>query len=292
MNQRHSTDASRKLSLEIWANWLTFGVVIIAFVISFGALRDLADKVGITYPSLYPLMIDAGLVIYNIMALQSSLSGERNRYAWFLIVMATLTSVFLNVLHAVDDLPTWLGPTMAAVPPLVIFGAFHLVVLRIEQKARLERVSQRIGELETALGQKQTELNQLNNTIQTRTNELETLDVQLEQDTSDLEALRKEKQRLTRTLSVSNQNKPTAVATNNSNGQATSKTAAMDALLVYVAEHPTATLAAIGQHIGRSKSTVGSYVAELTTAGHLTRNDDGWQVITAGKQNEATNNDA
>ncbi len=169
------------LSLSRLSNWLTFGVVIIAFILSFGALKDLAAKVGIIYPALYPIMIDAGLVIYNIMALQSSLNGERNRYAWFLIVMTTLVSVLLNLVHAIETLPESLlrilAPTMAAIPPLVIFGAFHLVVLRIEESTRRTNVLNTLSDLETAVAQKQQELDTL---IADKTAALDKLQRQIE----------------------------------------------------------------------------------------------------------------
>jgi hypothetical protein len=175
------------LSLERLSNWLTFGVVIIAFALSFGALEDLAREVGIIYPALYPIMIDAGLVIYNIMALQSSLDGERNWYAWLLIVLATVASVFLNVVHAADTLPTWLqtilGPAMAAIPPLVIFGAFHLVVLRIEETARRTRVLQSLSDLNDTITDKRTEFDML---IADKQTELDDLRDKIQREIDDL----------------------------------------------------------------------------------------------------------
>jgi hypothetical protein len=38
-------------------------------------------------------------------------------------------------------------------------------------------------------------------------------------------------------------------------------------------------LAAAGQAIGRSKSTVGNYVSELAAAGRLKKNGHGWEVV-------------
>lgn len=194
MNSMNTQSQSSWLSLSRVSNVLTIGVVVIAFILSFGALRDLADDVGIVYPALYPIMIDAGLVIYNIMALQSSLNGERNRYAWFLIVMATLASVFLNVIHSMDELPTWLSvmlpPAMAAIPPLVIFGAFHLVVLRIEENAKRTRVVQTLTELKTAVSEKTSELDRLKTegqtTLNTLRSEMDKEREKLTEETSDL----------------------------------------------------------------------------------------------------------
>jgi DNA-binding transcriptional ArsR family regulator len=56
------------------------------------------------------------------------------------------------------------------------------------------------------------------------------------------------------------------------------KEQAMQRLLAYVAEHPDATLAEIGEAIGRSRSTVGNYVSELRDAGALHKNGQGWET--------------
>jgi hypothetical protein len=58
-----------------------------------------------------------------------------------------------------------------------------------------------------------------------------------------------------------------------------SKAAALETLLDFLAEQPDASLAAAGQAIGRSKSTVGNYVSELAAAGRLKKNGHGWEVV-------------
>jgi predicted transcriptional regulator len=60
--------------------------------------------------------------------------------------------------------------------------------------------------------------------------------------------------------------------------RAASKTAAMDALTAYLDEHPDASLSQAGQAIGRSKTTVASYLDELEAAGVIHRNGEGVQV--------------
>lgn len=57
------------------------------------------------------------------------------------------------------------------------------------------------------------------------------------------------------------------------------KVDALDALLDFLAEQPDASLAAAGNAIGRSKSTVGNYVSELEGAGRLLKNGNGWEVV-------------
>jgi hypothetical protein len=119
--------------VDKWSNWLLVIVVVIPFIVSYGALEDLAAANGVNYPFMFPLMIDLSLIIFNLIALRSSLYGERNRYAWILVVIATIISVMLNVVHAPR---TALAMFMAGLPPLFILAAFHLVVIRIEQSAK------------------------------------------------------------------------------------------------------------------------------------------------------------
>ncbi len=57
------------------------------------------------------------------------------------------------------------------------------------------------------------------------------------------------------------------------------KSVALDALLAYLSNNPTASLAEAGVAIGRSKSTVGNYVEELVAAGRLRKNGDGWEIV-------------
>ncbi len=57
-----------------------------------------------------------------------------------------------------------------------------------------------------------------------------------------------------------------------------SKLVALDVLLAYVGENPNASLTAIGQEIGRSKTTVANYLRELERNGRLQRNGKGWQI--------------
>ncbi len=293
------------LTLDRLANWLTFGVVVIAFALSFGALKDLAADVGIIYPALYPVMIDAGLVIYNIMALQSSLKGERNRYAWFLIILATTASVFLNVVHSLDEPPPWLtailGSAMAAIPPLVIFGAFHLVVLRIEQNARHRQLAQTAAELDTAIYQRSAEreqvdeevrrrlveLDNLNKTIQTRTADRDTLAVQVEQLTAELNLLRQKQQPPVRTPVVGDERPANGHVPPGS--ELPNKQKAMELLLAFVAIRPDSTLSDIGQVIGRSKSTVSAYMSELIQANRLVKNGHGWEVLNGDGSETAAN---
>lgn len=63
------------------------------------------------------------------------------------------------------------------------------------------------------------------------------------------------------------------------------KATAMDALLDFYAANPTASQSEAGQAIGRAKSTVGGYLAELEEAGLVERGPNGQSVVVkAGRE--------
>jgi hypothetical protein len=56
------------------------------------------------------------------------------------------------------------------------------------------------------------------------------------------------------------------------------KIANLEAVLDYLASTPGASLSAIGEHIGKGKSTARNYTDELMQAGKLVKNGHGWEV--------------
>ncbi len=179
--------------LDKWSNWLLVIVVIIPFIVSFGALKELAAENGVNYPFMYPLMIDLSLIIFNLIALRSSLYGERNLYALTLVVVATVISVVLNTVHAPRQL---LPMFMAALPPLFILAAFHLVVVRIEQSAKNGRATLTLEKLNRMITAAKAEHEQLTvqNTAVTR--ELAAQNEQLATAKHELKQLKHERSQL------------------------------------------------------------------------------------------------
>jgi hypothetical protein len=176
MQEPYTPDSQLVARVDAWSNRLLIIVVLIPFIVSFGALKDLAAKNGISYPFMYPLMIDLSLIIFNLVALRSSLYGERNRYAWSLVIMATLISVVLNVVHAP---PVPLSMFMAGLPPLFILAAFHLVVMRIEQSAKRSRATLTLTHLTQKIEAAQVEHEQLSGQKEAVTREVDTQREQL-----------------------------------------------------------------------------------------------------------------
>jgi DNA-binding NarL/FixJ family response regulator len=165
-------------------NWLLAGIIAVPFLISFGALRDLAAKNAITYPLLCPFMIDGGLLIFKALALRESLRGRRDWYTWTMAAALTAVSVILNVVHAPDDI---LAQVMAALPPALILLAFIAVSRRIEQAAKHEAAVMTLADLDTAVSDKRAEIDSIDDALDAMTAERAAL-------VSDIERLKRQKQ--------------------------------------------------------------------------------------------------
>lgn len=55
---------------------LTLLMAVFSFTLSFNALTDLAAKHGVSIPPLFPLVVEAGVVIFSLNALYRSIHGE------------------------------------------------------------------------------------------------------------------------------------------------------------------------------------------------------------------------
>ena len=60
--------------------------------------------------------------------------------------------------------------------------------------------------------------------------------------------------------------------------RASKKQLALNALVSYLDQNPSASLAEMGDAIGRSKSTAGDYINELKEIGRIYKNGQGWKV--------------
>jgi hypothetical protein len=272
-------------TLDRLTNWLLLLILAIPFLISFGALADLAAKNGVSYPWLYPIMIDGGLIIFKAIALRASLRGKRDGYAWGMAITATVISVGLNVLHVPPTLPTLgLARFMAALPPLVILAAFIAVSRRVEESARLETAVATYESLQATIHTKRRELDkllaektaELDNIMQNRTAEIERLSAQVER----LAVQKSELQNEVRQLKIDRKPVNTVSIDRARAFRLTKKEQAIEALLNFVEANPDATLTEIAAEIDRSKSTVVNYVSELSDNGRLHKNGHGWEVLT------------
>jgi predicted transcriptional regulator len=245
-----------------------------AFVLSFEALKDLAIQVGIyeRMAWLYPAIIDGAIVVFSLSVLQANLHGERTMYPWALVSLFTLLSVILNIIHAEQN---FLAQFLAAIPPLALFLSFELLLSQLRGTAvRLEALSS----LDEIVQQIQTKESQLDEIVRKRSESIEQLETEigrLQQQKAEKSLVIEQQSNGKSASRVSN-----SVAIQNAKQvRTTNKQTAMQQLLDIIRTHPNATLSELAAEIGRSKSTVGGYMAELKESGFIEKGDLGWRLV-------------
>lgn len=266
--------------VSLFTGTLVAFLALAAFVLSFDALRSLAAASGIDggMAWLYPAIIDGAIIIFSLSVLQASLNREQTRYPWALVGLFTILSISLNILHA----PTFPLPRLlAAIPPIALFLSFELLMNQVKGWVHRLGNVQTLQELTAAVQQKQADLDsliadkqaELDIVVAEKETAVSQLDAQVDKLTAkkddllaELQALRQEKRLSKSRIGQINEERMA------------SKEAAIDALLDYLADNPDASLSDIADNIGRSRSTAGNYVNELTTNGRLHKNGHGWEI--------------
>jgi uncharacterized protein (UPF0335 family) len=268
--------------ISLFTGALVAFLALAAFRLSFDALRDLAAANGIASQMawLYPAIIDGAIIIFSLSVLQASLNRERTRYPWALVGLFTALSIGLNILHA----PTAPLPRLlAAIPPIALFLSFELLMNQVKGSVHRLGYVQSLQELATAVEQKRTDLDaliarkqaELNAWAQKQTAEIERLTAQVER----LTVQKSELQQEVRALKTEQKASGTDSIEYARAVRLSKKEQAMSTLLDFLTANPDASLSEIADEIGRSKSTAGSYVSELTENGRLHKNGHGWEVL-------------
>jgi len=268
---------------------LVFLLAAAAFLLSFDALKHLAATNGIPTGKswIYPAIVDGAIIVFSLSVLQASLNRQHTLYPWILVGAFTVLSVILNIVHAPA---TFLSRVLAAIPPLALFLSFELLMGQIKGLVQRSGAIQSLEELFNTARQKQAEFDEL---IRTRRAELATMTEQHQTEVqklvSQLEQLKTRKETLQAELQELRQQQRTlsqtaeALATDSTararQAREQAKEEAIVRLLAFLSANPYASLAEMGEAIGRSKSTANDYVTELQTSGQLHKNGHGWEVL-------------
>ena len=265
-----SLDSPKKYNRIIaWlTGLLTLLLALFSFILSFNALTDLAAQHGISVPMLFPLIVEAGVVIFSLNALYRSLQGESAKVQWILIIGSSLLAGVFNVLHARTDL---VSRTIAAMPSLFLLLSFETFLGQVKLAVRRAQIVQGVEQLAILVQDHQATLQQLETDEQRLLTELATLEAEANSLRSEISRLRQEK----RTAEAFNLGTLDAANTVRAKGKAQ----ALVALLDFYAQHPQASLNEAGEAIGRSKSTVSNYLEALETAGRIRRDGQGVEVL-------------
>ncbi|MGJ3402928.1 DUF2637 domain-containing protein [Glutamicibacter sp. Je.9.36] len=125
-------------------------IAIGAFVLSFAALTDLAERSGIS-PRLawiWPIIID-GMIVAATVAIVA-LNGFHRKamiYPWSLLFFGAIVSTAANSTHAIltvdsieNGVPPLVSALVAAMPPIVLLAITHLTVHMYQKKSEAAKL--------------------------------------------------------------------------------------------------------------------------------------------------------
>ncbi len=265
--------------------FLVFIIAGSAFALSFDALVVLAEGVGITSNKtfLYPVIIDGAVIVFCLSVLRANLNREKAFYQWILVSVFTLISLSLNIVHAQNNA---LARFVAAIPPLGLFLSFELLMIQIMASTRRKSAIQSLDEIKASIEINRTEFDllinakkqELDETVQEKTTQIEKLNDRIQQLEKrkgtlldDLKQLRSEKKQ-TKSDDFGSTEQVRKSRT-------IRKQERMEQLLVYLEDHPNASLSMMADAIGRSKSTADAYISQLKSSSRIQKNHDGWKIL-------------
>jgi len=266
---------------------LTLLLALFSFILSFNALSDLAAKHHVSIPYLFPLVVEAGVVIFSLNALYRSIYDEHARWQWVLIIGSSLLAGTFNVLHAEPD-PV--SRIMAAMPSLFLLLSFESFLNQVKHGVKrsnlvqsLEQLTAELDtqrqELDTLLAQQQAELDELVQARQVEidrlTEQAETLNGQIEQSQTALTRLQQEIEQAKTAQSGSLEQ---ARQTKAQQDQASMEQRRIRLVDILANEHDIG-VSTLANRLNASRTTIYNDLDALCQAGQVRKNGNGWQVV-------------
>lgn len=188
-------------SLSIITGGLTLLMALFSFILSFNALADLAATHKVSIPPLFPLIVEAGVVIFSLNALYRSLHGEPAKAQWALIITSSLLAGSFNVLHAAPDV---ISRIMAAMPSLFLLLSFETFVGQIKHAVKHNAQVKSIADLaqefdakhrdfEKMIADKEEEITKVNAELDKLTGQIEQKQKQLDTLLADMKSAKTSK---------------------------------------------------------------------------------------------------
>lgn len=235
---------------------LTLLLALFSFVLSFNALTELAAEHNVSIPYLFPLVVEAGVIIFSLNALHRSLHGEHARWQWVLIIGSSLAAGTLNILHADPD-PV--SRFMAAMPSLFLLLSFESFLNQLKHTVTRSGLTKRHKQLTSELEQKQTELDIV-------AQELDKLHDQLEQVQAKITlANGVQHQQLNRQVTADQTSLTTEHRRSN--------------LVDILAQDQGVAVSTLAKRLNASRTTIYNDLDTLRQKGVVRKNGRGWEVI-------------
>lgn len=131
-----------------------------AFILSFAALTDLAERSGIEghLAWIWPIIVD-GMIVAATVAIVA-LNGHNRRamvYPWTLLFFGASVSTAANSVHAIltvgnlrSGVPALVSALVAAMPPVVLLAITHLTVHMYQKRADAAEANEELYPLDLA----------------------------------------------------------------------------------------------------------------------------------------------
>jgi hypothetical protein len=260
-----------------WMDRLVIVLVFVGFTISYSSLQHLAETNGIgkTLSYVWPLLLDFAMVVFALAILRANLRQESAIYAWVLTVIYATLATVANVIDVTTlGLPTVvIMATVKALAPITLALAFHLLMEMFKAEVRRSGVTDSLADLASQVNTKRQELAEV---VDSLTGQVDGLSANVESLTvkrADLQAEIKELKNVKSTVNLGNLDTANAA-------RGDQKQQAMADLLTFYADNPDANKTEAGEAIGRSRQTVGNYLAEMASDGRVSVNGKGVKVLT------------
>lgn len=153
--QRRSRRGEREMTdkrdwnqtISRWAGWLVATLAVIAFILSYNALRQVAADYGIPYnlSFIWPLLVDFALIVFSMAVLSASLLGERTIWPWMLVGLFTVATIGFNLIHAQSD-PV--SRVVAIVAPIALFLSFETLMGMVKRSVKRAGVIASLAQLD------------------------------------------------------------------------------------------------------------------------------------------------
>ncbi len=247
--------------------WITAAAVALiaagSFALSYSALMQLAAANGVSgrLAYIWPLIVDVSVIVFTAAVLVAQLQRRGAKLPIALTGFYALVTIAGNVLQAP---PTALGWFVAALPPLSLIAATEMLRAMAHHNITHATAVTSLAELDAQVADRRNELVTLNRQIATAGAELEIAAAQVAT--------------VKRNNTALNIGQSAGNVTRLQAGKVDAKEQRLNELVTYLGANPDASVTDAAAVVGVTRQSVTRYVNELTTAGRLHRNGNGWEV--------------
>ena len=161
-----------------WLTAVTVAIIaVLSFTLSYAALYEMALSNGypVALAYIWPLLIDAPLVVFSLATVNSYLHNESTVKQWILVGVYTLLTIFFNALHAPtinDVIPGSIVATLplivAIIAPVSLFFSFEMLMQQLKNSVKRSELYKSIKKLEEELKIKLQEFNEATKELESK----------------------------------------------------------------------------------------------------------------------------